>query len=444
MRGDRDQLEAVRRMLTGAASIDVAAAVAADGTRTLPADGAPVTPGKPTTLEVVVRNEHAGHRFPGGVVDAQDTWIELIVADARGRHIARAGLAHESKDADPTAHLFRAVLADDHGQPLLLRETDQFRAQVFNHTLAPRDAEIVRYRFDVPRTLDPRSLPLRVTARLLHRARDLPLARATCSDSRTPRGAAFEREVALRTGARMDPCKPPPVTEIARNETWVGASTDTPEASPSSVARRLYDHALGLLRGVQEDVDAARPSLERALEYVPQGEVRRRAMVLQAMAEMAIREGRTDEAMQRLDEAGHLVPGHPAIDRARGEALGNVWRWADAAGPLARAALASPLDDAVWSRLAVALGSAGSAGSAFDAARQGLELAPRDADLLRVQALALESLGSAPDDVALARAAFARWRPPDNAPGIKNACAARFPWCALERLPVHVHRMIEN
>ena len=36
-----------------------------------------------------------------------------------------------------------------------LRETDRFRAPAFNHTIAPRDAEVVRYRFDVPASLDP-------------------------------------------------------------------------------------------------------------------------------------------------------------------------------------------------------------------------------------------------------------------------------------------------
>ena len=61
--------------------------------------------------------------------------------------------------------------------------------------------------------------------------------------------------------------------------------------------------------------------------------------------------------------------------------------------------------------------------------------------MLRVQALALERLGAPADDVAIARAAFARWRPPDDAPAIKSACSNGTPGCALERLPVHVHVM---
>jgi Flp pilus assembly protein TadD len=440
MRGDEAQLAAVRAMLKGAASIDVAVAVAADGTRTLPADGAPVRPGQPLLLDVVVRNERTGHRFPGGVLDAQDTWVELEVRDARGKRLGEAGEAQESTGDDPTAHRLRAVQADEHGVPLLLRETQRFRAPVYNHTIAPRDSEVVRFRLDVPASLEARQLPLRVTARLRHRSRNLELARAACADAKTPRGAAFAREVARRAGAPMDACAAEPVTEVAATELWLGEG-GRPQQGPMPAWRRLYDHGLGMLHALQEDVDSARPSLERALELLPPGADRERAMVLGALAEVAIREGRTDEALQRLDGAEALAPGHPAIAHARGEALGNVWRWKEATGPLREAATASPLDDTVWSHLAVAWGSADEPRAALEAATHGLTLSPRDADMLRVQALALERLGAPAEEVARARDAFARWRPPDDAPAIKNSCSSQFPWCALERLPVHVHPM---
>jgi tetratricopeptide (TPR) repeat protein len=440
MRADVAQVEAVRAMLRGAASIDVAAAVAADGTRTLPADGAPVRPGEPLTLDVVVRNEHVGHRFPGGVIDAQDTWIEVEVRDARGRRLAEAGTGQQASGEDRTAHRMRAVLGDEHGTPLLVRETQRFRAPVFNHTIAPRDAEVVRYRFDVPAALQPEQLPLHVTARLRHRSRDLAIARAACAEAKTSRGAAFAREASRRSGAPIDACVAEPVTDVASAEARLGdGAGPRPAAMPAW--RRLYDHGLGLLHALQEDVDSARPSLERALDAVPSGADRERAMILHAIAEVAIREGRTDEALQRLDEAEALLPGHPAVAHARGEALGNVWRWREATAPLQQAALASPLDDVLWSHLSVACGSADDPRAALEATTHGLALDPRDADMLRVQALALERLGTSPEDVTRARDAFVRWRPPDDAPAIKNGCSRQLPWCALERLPVHVHPM---
>ncbi|HEX3344025.1 MAG TPA: multiheme c-type cytochrome [Polyangiaceae bacterium] len=440
MRGDGAQVEAVRAMLRGAASIDVAVATAADWTRTLPADGAPVTPGQAMTLDVVVRNERTGHRFPGGVLDAQDTWVEVEVHDARGKRLAEAGAEQQATGVDETAHRLRAVQGDEHGTPLLLRETQRFRAPVFNHTVAPRDAEVVRFRFDVPASLAASQLPLRVTARLRHRSRDLALAHAACADAKTTRGAAFAREVARRTGGPMDPCVVEPVTEIATSDVELGAGASG-HRSAMPAWRRLYDHGLGMLHALQEDVESARPSLERALEVLPTGSERERAMVFDALAEVSIREGRTDEALRRLDEAAALLPDHPALAHARGAALGNVWRWKEATSPLREAALVSPLDDTLWSHVAVAYGSADEPGAALDATTHGLALSPRDADMLRVQALALQRLGASPEDVARAREAFARWRPPDDAPAIKNGCSRQLPWCALERLPVHVHPM---
>jgi tetratricopeptide (TPR) repeat protein len=442
MRGDQAQLEAAAHMLRGAASIDIAAAVGTDGTRTLPADGAPVVAGKAVVLDVVVRNEHAGHRFPGGVLDAQDTWIEVAVRTSSGRALAEAGEEEEASGEDRTAHVLRAVQGDEHGTPLLVRETDRFRTPVFNHTIAPRDAEVVRYRFDVPKTLLPADLPLHVTARLRHRTRNLALARAVCADAKTARGAAFAREVRARTAGPLDPCVAEPVTDVSETDVWIGGGWTTHGVSAAKPAwRRLYDHGLGLLHALQEDVESARPSLEAALEQAPVSDDRARAAILHTMAEVSIREGRTDEAMLRLEEAQQVLPDHPAIGHARGEALGNVWRWKEAAPPLAEVALLSPLDDQVWAHLAIAYGSADEPRNALDAAGRALALNPRDYDSLRVQALALERLGAPADDVTAARDAFARWRPPDDAPAIKNGCSKQFPWCALERIPVHVHAM---
>jgi tetratricopeptide (TPR) repeat protein len=446
MRRDPTQLAAERAMLRGAASIDVAAARSgpARGARwTRPADGAPVTPGDSMTLDVVVRNEHAGHRFPAGVLDAQDTWIEVRVTDAAGRLVAQAGAAHGATDDDPTAHVLRALQADDHGVAVLDRETDRFRTAVFNHTLAPRDAEVVRYRLDVPRRLPSSALPLRISARLLHRTRNATVRRATCDESRTPRGRAFARATAEAGRPPIDACAPEPVTEIAGAVTWIGgAAPGLGGDSRMPLWRRLYDHALGLSHAQQEDVDDARASLDAALEALPPGADRERAMVLELGAEIATREGRTGEALDRLADAGRLLPDHPALARGAAEALGAIWRWRDAMAPMLRAAAAAPLDDTLWARLAIACGSADDPRAALTAAKHGLELSPRDADLLRVQALALERLGAEPREVDRARTAFAAWRPPDEAPAIKNACASRQDWCALERIPVHVHAMV--
>jgi hypothetical protein len=448
MRGDTSQLAAERAMLRGAASIDLAAVRAADGPWTRPADGAPVAPGQALTLDIVVRNERTGHRFPGGVVDAQDTWIELRVTDVHGVLLADAGADHgATSESDRTTHVLRALQADDEGHALLDRETDRFRTPVYNHTLAPRDAEVVRYELAIPRDLAASSLPLRVSVRLRHRARNLEVFRATCAESKTPRGAAFVA-AGDDPGGRLDACAPEPITEVAESETWIGGPAPSDRAAPELPTwRRLYDHALGLSHALQEDVDDARASLAGALDALASAPLpaaerdRDRAIVLQLWADVATREGRTDEALERLADAERSLPGQAAVARATADALAGIWRWSEAMAPMERAASASPLDDALWARLAVACGSGDDPRAALTAAAHGLELSPRDGDLLRVQALAVERLGASPATVEAARAAFAAWHAPDSAPAVKNACARRYASCALERLPVHVHPM---
>jgi hypothetical protein len=86
---------------------------------------------------------------------------------------------------------------------------------------------------------------------------------------------------------------------------------------------------------------------------------------------------------------------------------------------------------------------AGDSYAALDATRSGLAVQPRDGDLLRVQALALQAPGLRVDAStrAAAQAAFLERRTPDAAPSIRGKCSANVPGCANERIPVHVHTM---
>jgi tetratricopeptide (TPR) repeat protein len=433
MRGDADGLARARAMLEGSASIDVAAVIhARDGSRSLPADGAEVVPGEPLVLDVVVKNQRVGHRFPGGTLDAHDTWIEVTVDDARGKRVAEAGTEQEATGADPSAHVLRALIAGTDGAPRFERQVNHFAAVVANHTILPRDAEVVELAFDAP--ADRAALPLQVTARLRHRSRSLALQRAACEETKSATGRPFAAV------EKLDPCAPQPVTDIAVTKVILGGPASArPDRPP--VWRRLVDHAYGLSHALQERLDEARPSLDRALAEVnAHGSPRDRAEVLAALARLEAHEGRTADALARLDQAAALLPGHPALAALRGDALSLVWRWAEAVPPLDEAARAAPRDDSAWARLAIALGSrGGDDDAALAAVRAGLAIQPRDADLLRVGALALGAMGDPRAPAALA--AYDTFRPADAIPRVKAACSAKIPGCALERNPVHVHRM---
>ncbi|MFK7990614.1 MAG: multiheme c-type cytochrome [Sandaracinaceae bacterium] len=435
--GDDAQLAAVRARLEDTARIDVPVIVAdRRGADFRPADGGAVHGGDAVTMDVVVRNMGAGHRFPGGTLDAQDTWIEVEVRDAEGTLLAEAGTRHaDGARDDPTAHRLEATLVDAEARPVRTHRVHRFAAKVFDRTLGPRDAALVRYAFDVP---EDAALPLSIDARLRHRRHNRALAAAACASQRSARGRAFTA-VGRRLGrAPIDACRAQPITELARSRVWVGEGASSRAAEGGATAptwRRLFDHALAAIGDVQEHLDHARPSLRAALEAAPEGLPR--AMVHLQRARLEGRQGRSAEAAEAADAAEAIVGAHPAIARVRGDAFAQVWRWEDAAENYRAAAEGAPLDDSRWAAFARAAGSLGQDDEALAAARRGLARNPRDESMLRSQSLALSHLES--DAAAAAQEAYLTHRSPDALPTLILECGRQDPRCALERLPVHVH-----
>jgi hypothetical protein len=451
MRGDSGQLERASAFLQNAASIDVGAVVElargepgpaswpASGQRPLERD-APLAPA--LGIDVVVRSLRVGHRFPGGVRDAQDIWIELVVRDARGVVIAQSGQAHERDPGDTEAHVLRSMVANEDGVVQWEREVHAFRSPIADHTLAPRDAAVVRYRLDLPE-VGAVHAPLELHARLRHRTRNLALQAAACADARSARGRSFDRGARELRGARLDPCAPQPVITMAEHRTWIGPGAGARIAASEPDARgwrRPYEHGLAWLHASQEYLDEARPSLLAALAELPADDQRGHAMVMTALGTLAGRPGRTSEAMEWLDRAERLVPGHAAISASRGSALSRVWRWREAVAPLAAAVAKAKTNRQAHAALAMALGSVGSHREALAAAHTGLALTPRDEALLRVQALSLAALGAA--DAASALDAYDGFRTPDVISDLRFACAARDPMCAREQPAVHEHLLL--
>jgi len=451
MQGDAELVEKAQAFLADRVSVDVGGLRHESG-RVDVVSAAPVAVvrGEHAVIDVALRNLDVGHRFPGGVMDAQGTWLEVVIDDKQGRRVAEAGTNHETSGADPTAHVLSSYMAQKDGVRLDVRETHEFAAGVFNNTLAPRDAAVVGYGFVAPD--DAARYPLAVTVRLRHRSRNLELQRAACADTRSERGRSFGRVGLKKVARAIDACRVQPVTELGRAVVWING-----EASANAVAARAgetaavafarrYAYGLGLSHAVSERLDDARGPLLAALEVAQTP--RQRAMALGVIAMIAAKEGRTDETFalaERADaaarEAGMAPP--VAMQRARAEVLAATWKLTEAAPLFLEVASRSPRDDTAWGAAAMTFGGAGDSYAALDAARRGLAVQPRDGDLLRVQALALQAPEMSVDAPtrAAAEAAFLERRTPDAAPSIRGKCSANVPGCANERVPVHVHAM---
>jgi tetratricopeptide (TPR) repeat protein len=464
MRGDREHLRRTQAKLEGVASIDVAGVrVEEPGASAprwhLPADGAPVRPGMQLGLDVVIRNLLAGHRFPGGVLDIQDTWIEVEVADRTGKRLASSGLSHETDPKDEDTHVLRTLVVDEHGAVLEEHEMARFRTQIATQTLAPREAQVVRYAFEVPQGLAPAQLPLTVKARLRHRSRTLQLQAVVCREARTQAGREF---IAGARGARdveLDPCRAQPITLIAEASVQLGEGAAVSAKRPAW--ERMYEHGMALVGTVTERLEEARGVLEAALAAAP--DARARAMVSIQLGWVASKQGRSDDALALVarsrellasinpspgpspaaspDRLGHgagpgkPAPSPPVLDAVAADALARVWHWEEAVAPAKACTERAPQNSAAWVLYARVLGSVGDNAGALAAANRGLELAPRDPDLLRSQATALAALGRPEADAALA--AYDRFRSPDNSAELRIQCAAGSVRCARDREAGH-------
>src|SRR5271166_3810196 len=108
--------------------------------------------GDSVRVDVVVRTRKVGHFFPGGTVDAFDTWVELKALDDKGQTIFWSGKAGDDGKGpvDPGAHFYRSLQVDEHGNPINKRNAWATRAVVYVRLIPPGAADTIHYRLKIP------------------------------------------------------------------------------------------------------------------------------------------------------------------------------------------------------------------------------------------------------------------------------------------------------
>ncbi|HEX6502251.1 MAG TPA: tetratricopeptide repeat protein [Terriglobales bacterium] len=108
--------------------------------------------GDTVRVDVVVRTKRLGHFFPGGTVDAYDTWLELKVTDDKNQTIFWSGRVEDNGKGpvEKGAHFYRSLQVDDHGNPINKRNAWATRAVVYVHLIPPGAADTVHYRLHIP------------------------------------------------------------------------------------------------------------------------------------------------------------------------------------------------------------------------------------------------------------------------------------------------------
>ncbi len=108
--------------------------------------------GDTVRVEVVVRTKTVGHFFPGGTVDAYDTWLELKATDDKNQTIFWSGKVEDDGKGpvEKGAHFYRSLQVDAHGNPINKRNAWSTRAVVYVRLIPPGAADTVHYRLHIP------------------------------------------------------------------------------------------------------------------------------------------------------------------------------------------------------------------------------------------------------------------------------------------------------
>jgi Flp pilus assembly protein TadD len=129
---------------------------------------ASVRRGESARVDVVVRTRKVGHFFPGGTVDAPDTWVELKAVDDKGQALFWSGKAGDDGKGpvEAGAHFYRSLQIDEHGNPINKRNAWSTRSVVYVHLIPPGAADTIHYRLNVPQNAGSK---ITLTAKLCYR-----------------------------------------------------------------------------------------------------------------------------------------------------------------------------------------------------------------------------------------------------------------------------------
>src|SRR4029077_19907125 len=108
--------------------------------------------GDTVRVDVVVRTKKVGHFFPGGTVDAYDTWLELNGTDDKAQTIFWSGMVEDNGHGpvEKGAHFYRSLQVDAHGNRINKRNAWATRAVDYVRLISPGAADTVHYRLHIP------------------------------------------------------------------------------------------------------------------------------------------------------------------------------------------------------------------------------------------------------------------------------------------------------
>jgi Flp pilus assembly protein TadD len=297
----------------GSAQLDTVSSVIAPLDRVRPG----VRRGDFVLVDVVVRTRKVGHFFPGGTVDAYDTWLELRCTDDRGKTVFWSGMVEDNGKGpvEKGAHFYRSLQVDAHGNPINKRNAWATRAVVYVRLIPPGAADTVHYRVAIPQDS---GNTITLHARLCYRkfswwGTQFSFVGVPDPSSKSQATPDYDDRPFVLSGslkgvsAKEEKVPDVPIVTVAENEVTLPVlPRNAPLPQPKVVLRkedwqRWNDYGIGLL--LQGNLKAAQAAFQKVTEAdpaIPDGWVN--------IGRAAIQEGDVERARAVLDKALTLNP----------------------------------------------------------------------------------------------------------------------------------------
>jgi tetratricopeptide (TPR) repeat protein len=240
--------------------------------------------GDTVRIDVVARTRTIGHFFPGGTVDAYDTWLELKAVDDKGQTIFWSGsVADDGKGpVEKGAHFYRALQLDKHGHAINKRNAWSTRAVVYVRLIPPGAADTVHYRLAIPKNAGNK---ITLHARMCYRKfawYNTQFSFAGIPDPKQPKADVtqdYDDRQMVFTGdlkgvsAKEEKVPDVPTVALAEDEVMLQVIDQKAPAPAPQVAlnpkewQRWNDYGIGLL--LQGDLKAAQAAFEKVTQADP-------------------------------------------------------------------------------------------------------------------------------------------------------------------------------